>query len=409
MIKQLTIPKNIDLEQVLRDQLPLYTGNKSGITAQGLAYIFHAIIWQWLTYKDDYRAEKYGKAVWASLSSKYLKNIVPQYQNCLNFLLQNGYIETDGIAIPGRKCRRFTIIPKYIRDGFKQFNLTGNGAVVRNLLKYHEEKERKGHEIVGPMRLSRKHLINTLKSPFLIIQEKEAKAAIEYRYNRDVMPAYWAGDEDGLRQAEINKGVSYELLWRINNMTDDFIRIDTTGYRLHTPITRLPKYLRPYITYEGEKFIALDVKNSQPYFSIALLNSEYYVKENKKYEIEGEVRGINEKNKGKGEVINNNSTPIMLQKIVQILTNMDVSVFKNYIHDVLSGQLYDRFVEVSKKDQKFHESRERIKKQFLQVMYDVPRLGGCGQRFKKAYPAVFNIFDTIKSVETGVFKRDTVS
>ncbi|MCT4118348.1 hypothetical protein ACH34E_06985 [Elizabethkingia anophelis] len=44
-----------------------------------------------------------------------------------------------------------------------------------------------------------------------------------------------------------------------------------TDNRLHTNITNMPSAFRPFITYEEENIVSLDIKNSQPYFMILLL------------------------------------------------------------------------------------------------------------------------------------------
>lgn len=41
--------------------------------------------------------------------------------------------------------------------------------------------------------------------------------------------------------------------------------------RLHTNLTNMPSIFRPYITYEEKNIISLDIKNSQPYFMVLLL------------------------------------------------------------------------------------------------------------------------------------------
>lgn len=41
--------------------------------------------------------------------------------------------------------------------------------------------------------------------------------------------------------------------------------------RLHTNLTNLPSIFRPYISYDGENIVSLDIKNSQPYFLVLLL------------------------------------------------------------------------------------------------------------------------------------------
>ncbi|ALR29117.1 hypothetical protein ATE47_00500 [Chryseobacterium sp. IHB B 17019] len=43
--------------------------------------------------------------------------------------------------------------------------------------------------------------------------------------------------------------------------------------RLHTNLTNMPSKFRPYLTYYGENIKSLDIKNSQPYFMVLVLES----------------------------------------------------------------------------------------------------------------------------------------
>ncbi|REC62934.1 hypothetical protein DRF65_08955 [Chryseobacterium pennae] len=97
--------------------------------------------------------------------------------------------------------------------------------------------------------------------------------------------------------------------------------------RLHTNLTNMPSIFRPYLTYHGENIQSLDIKNSQPYFMVLVLENL----EN------SNVRGIINK------VFNNNSDMgIMMQKLQQITSSKafqeEFSPLKNA---VLTGQFYE--------------------------------------------------------------------
>ena len=48
--------------------------------------------------------------------------------------------------------------------------------------------------------------------------------------------------------------------------------VDDTAGRLHTLLTCLKSPLRAFLSYEGKPLVSVDIKNSQPLFSNALLN-----------------------------------------------------------------------------------------------------------------------------------------
>lgn len=57
-----------------------------------------------------------------------------------------------------------------------------------------------------------------------------------------------------------------EQCYRISRQPD-------SDNRLHTNLTNMPSKFRPYLTYYGENIQSLDIKNSQPYFMVLVLES----------------------------------------------------------------------------------------------------------------------------------------
>jgi len=55
--------------------------------------------------------------------------------------------------------------------------------------------------------------------------------------------------------------------------------VDSTAGRLHTNLTNLKSDLRNYLTYDGKTLVAVDIRNSQPYLSLALFRKDSYCRE----------------------------------------------------------------------------------------------------------------------------------
>lgn len=72
------------------------------------------------------------------------------------------------------------------------------------------------------------------------------------------------------------KRQSYLLgIEKLKNKEYWFTRNSHTDNRLHTPLTNLSKKLRPYLSFKGEKLINLDIRCSQPYFLVVLVERLY--------------------------------------------------------------------------------------------------------------------------------------
>jgi hypothetical protein len=107
----------------------------------------------------------------------------------------------------------------------------------------------------------------------LTIDYNEALAVVNTIYQKEVSAA----------AAKANKKKREKLIAvanqrrRCNQIILDIFKtrdfphtVDKHGKRLHTVITRLPKYLRPYVKYDGKDLVQVDISNSFLYFAIVL-------------------------------------------------------------------------------------------------------------------------------------------
>ena len=400
--RQITLmyPANLDMAKLIAEKLPEYKGAKGGINAHNLIYIIHCILSKYAKYKDDYLERKYGEKGMVSLCMEYLIPIVRNAKNCIDFLTANNIIDCDGISIKGQKCKYYSLNIEYTGHGIKYY--TAKGKLYWNIIRAFEKKKKEEENTIAPIERRRGFLIRFLTNGKLAINEKEAIRAIKQRYSLEKRKA---ANEAELKQAKINFDRNLALMYKIKNIQAEIdVSIDEKGQRLHTPLTRMWKELRKYLRYDGKKLVALDIKNSQPYFMIKLLDGEFYkARQGKKSGVYLEYAD-DELNKLLRRGNNTNNSPIMLTKWLETQAGSEHSDVKNYIQQVVEGTFYNQFQKLKEGEAGYEEERTKVKHRIIATLYDIPRESGMSKTLSDLYPNVFKILNAIKSVETGRIK-----
>lgn len=396
MLTNLIIPEKFDAKKII-------DGKENAIAIDSLNYICHSIAKHYFTYKDKEKKKEY-----APLCSEILRKIIPNYSKYLKLLLENGVIISNNHFIVGKSCRGYKFSHTFIENGFKtiQFQTKRVKRIVQRELYFQKCKT----PILLELERSRMHLINWLKHPGFKIDIPSAQNAIKLDFEnkqKENLNNFRLEDIElyrkKFRDILLNTRVIETLILQIN--TKQFgTTIDGSGYRLHTPLTRLPKFLRPFLTFNGEKLVSLDIRNSQPYFTLLLLCNRAF------YNI---PRG--KKEKFRLGLLDNElynlikpTLPLIrsitLQKFPEALSQSVSPYLKNYISDVTEGKLYDRFVKKTDNKAEYEIQREKIKKEFMISFYHVAN-NIPSRKFSRVYKEPFMVFNHFKSVETGRFKE----
>ncbi|WP_312286405.1 hypothetical protein [Chryseobacterium gleum] len=178
-----------------------------------------------------------------------------------------------------------------------------------------------------------------------------------------------------------------------------------TDNRLHTNFTNMPSKLRPFISYKGENIVSLDIKNSQPYFMVLLLERFNNVR----------IRNII------SNVYNKSNMGIMLQKLKEttsskefqeefsivkewILTGIFYEELENLFPDIVPNNVgkfrkffYNGDKEIS--ELKIYDNkRDLMKKVTLQILYTpLTKPSKEYQIFKKHFPLLCSCIEIFKT------------
>lgn len=202
-----------------------------------------------------------------------------------------------------------------------------------------------------------------------------------------------------LAQQEIDSGETQDLMLRYNSRLLPFLKlkneeylfyVDNTGFRLHTNLTQMMSGLRKFIKYDGQTLCAVDIRNSQPFLAISLLDDIIFCANNLPDKI------INPK------LINHDNFPIMLvEKIKRNKNEPDVLLYREY---VASGMFYEKFGRLLVENNLIENTpnvtiREEAKEITFSSIYSPNTSIGYNkpmQLFKQQFPNVFEIFALIK-------------
>ncbi len=167
---------------------------------------------------------------------------------------------------------------------------------------------------------------------------------------------------------------------------------DATVGRLHTNLTTMHKELRNFITYKGQKLVAVDISNSQPYISTILFNKEVYDNQNK------------EVNKIVSNYISNTLREGIISYIMLVKSDV-IHVgkgFQRFVDLVVNGRFYEEIARQYTQETGIAiPDRRELKRMMFIVLFTDNRYFGqkdalAKRIFGKLFPEVYEVFKKIK-------------
>ncbi|PNQ72793.1 hypothetical protein C1T31_09795 [Hanstruepera neustonica] len=360
------------------------------------------------------------------LNSKLLQDKIANYKEYLNYLEHElKIIECDNQYIPGFKSKGYRLTEQY-RTEIKSQSVVD--FTFGRKLKF--ERNKRAASVA--------HLEYLTKwfNPKLEIDLDFVNAFLreEYqlkRYNQ----ALWDYDRNRKKFKEPmmqfnHAKISAEKIDR----QDYYLLHDENVYRFHSNLTNMRSIIRNAVTYDGQKLISIDIKNSQPYLSTILLSRSFWIEQKfgakneeslsisfdepqrvtnkgfndfKRLNYESE-RGFDERLNISQIKIHENDSYIMLGDIDKSLMN---SEFSNYINLVVNGGLYEFLEEEFKINLgEVFSNRKDVKAAVFQVLFTDNRFFGQDEArpkklFQELFPYVYEVFKQIKSKDKSLLPR----
>ncbi|WP_113661769.1 hypothetical protein [Pedobacter nanyangensis] len=322
-------------------------------------------------YNKTLRVENEGERPYYNLSSKIMYAQTKEYRRYIDLLISSNIWESDNSYQKDKKSKGYRFTEEYHNQPCKKYLNFEDGRIAEKAEEAIAEEVLDGGETKTVQKL-----VNTLPS-------------IKINYN-DAIERLHKEYVDGTMTTS-QRNCAYCAIEKINN-GEFFAKQDDYG-RLHTNLTNLKKEYRNYLKVEnGAKLVSIDLKNSQPFFSTLLFDSNFW--ENKNVGGKLNLRDINS---NLSKDIKHLDSIIMFTK--SVAHNVDVSM---YIDLVVNGTLYEFFLQRLIDEGVKVKNRADAKKKIFMVFFSKLlhlENSKSASVFKRLFPSVYELFCLIKQKE----------
>jgi len=369
------LPLNLNLDSIITEKPP----NFKPFNKDHLKFI--------LQFPGYYRAKNRDRFEdgYVPINAKTLKHYVGNYQDYLRYATDiiNVFDRTPRY-IAGETSWKYRINPSFGAD--LREDLITNQLLI--------------NKIISLPRKSEKSIKARHKYPFLIKNILSNKLEYDVLSALEYINIHYKSNPDKFNTCLQSIKAIEQKDWHYS--------IGAEGHRLYTNLTNLKKELRPFFRYDGRKLVEVDIKCSQPYMSLALLNPEIwkyprtssvFAIMNINEKIYREVRSMDE---GKNKV------NIMVQQTAEILNSIDNQDIELYV-TLLTQEGMDYYDYLRERyNQYFDKNVDRgyMKKIVLYIMYgnedaDVKQWERENYQrllewYESLFPSIFKLFELIK-------------
>lgn len=375
------IPSAIDLESYLNQHPPNFKYK--------IDHFYYIIEYLALGMEKDDIDKNRG---YVNVNATKLQSRIHSYKQYLDHLLKHNFIITDGIYITGQKSRGYLINGYSSKEPTEVQSIPIKDNVVKkNRNKIIQEYNKKICETEKKYNHLTKWFNKNLK-----IDYKQAVNEIPKLY-----PPYprLIGGPKWYEASRTTKMMIASMSVYKFFKQHFYYQVDENVTRFHSNLTNIKKELRNHITYNGNKLVNIDIKNSQPLFSLILFQPEFYNPKS--------LHNIHSYSHIFNSIpsLTSNSFSLMLE---EFLKTSNRQAFKEYSDMVNSGEFYKCLF--NKMYPKTNYDKKRVKTMVFTVFFSDNRF--IGQRkaipkkdFKKTFPEVYKVFSLIKKKDKRILAR----
>lgn len=329
---------------------------------------------------------------YVNVNAAKLQRRIHNYKQYLDHMLNHKLILTDGRYVVGEKSKGYLIsgYRSTVSTTINSIPIT-DSVVKKNRRKDINDYNSKLEKTAKRYKYLTKWFNKDLKIDYALATEEIL--GIYPPYTRPIGGKKWG---EASRHTKII--IASQALFKFHKQ-HFYYQVDDNVRRFHSNLTNLKKELRNYITYNNNLLINIDIRNSQPLFSLILLNKEFYNPKSSHniYQYSHIFSTI--------PSITTYGFSLMLVKHLQ---NTDNKVFNEYVDMVNSGEFYKRISDKIFPGREFN--KKNIKVMIFTVLFSDNRFIGQPEAdskmaFKTHFPDVYKVFSLIKKKDKTILAR----
>lgn len=353
-------------------------------------------------------------------SSTILQQHVYDYADYLQYLMDNGILETDGFYIPDEKCYKYRFTEKYRYTSLEEYFIPDykgnprNGAALSNsfykvnseqkntINKYKELYEDLCNVSITNYEIAREYILNDLKP---VAYDAVIK---DLRKKRDGTWSTYKNFDDETKNTFTDArvlGKQNSWIYSLHAISNGhlYFKQDNTSHRLHTSVLGVKSQCRKFVRLMGQEIISCDLKNSQPFISSILFT---------KGKLTPEISKILFKCLSNLKYHNSSLYKSISQRIKQYKSGDILPSTKQYLHLVKQGEIYE-FLAIklnqvnSVRTRKYEEYVREDGKHFTFTLFFNPSSQDSLARdiFRLHFPQVMRMFEDINILFTHTRKE----
>ena len=424
---KLFLPADLPLDRHLQENPPF-----KGFSKDKLVYLIHLIV-----SIPQYRKDIVIIDGFVPLSSKALQEAITDYKCYLTYGIDSGLLASDNTYLNGKKCIGYKLLYK-TTGGLKEY--TVSDYVLKKHYGNHIIKQKKS--IRGYAFLERwfSNGLTIDREAALAFLKEELELKTGHPDLRDSKPIYnpFALASDGTKGAYELHYKDQMLQFQQGNLSllkmqeQQFsCKISENG-RFHSILTNMRSVLRNFLTFNGERLVSIDVKNSQPYLISLLLQPHFWrgkngfknfekstfcISKSKKKPRFSSIINLEDSSKSKNNFKTIKIDSLAIYKEVSYFMLLEISntlvntSFDTYIENVLGGVFYETLQEAFR-EQLGHtiKDRKEVKSAVFQLLFTPNRFYGQKQAepkrlFAQIYPEVYAVLKAIKKEDATLLPR----